>query len=278
MALLLVVPNALAQEQVRGSAATEAPVYYLFQTAQLSPDGPITAEFQYRIDDLVVGTDRAMVTFGAAESRLVPFPDSLSNRALLRGDEDLRVLVFANGALLADLDREQLLAYNRTLAYTQVSERDLRSFGTKIECNSPCSGGCGPYDDYDCDGVANYTDNCIDDANSNQADCDNDGYGDVCDTVDGTYQTSGGVDTCMTDKDHHVYKVTWEHHVEQRLVDTSSCNSPDQWNRWVRDDADCGINDGNYGCCLNLTLSIAAVGDDPNYWCSTGVRDNDYCH
>ncbi|MDY7095514.1 MAG: hypothetical protein SX243_21260 [Acidobacteriota bacterium] len=279
LALLLTPLGVSAQETAREAAPATDAAYYLFQAEQLGdPGGSVSVRFEYRQGYHVVGTTHAQVNFDGAQSRLVQIPSSLWNRALLDGEpEDLRVRVYAAGLLVADLDRQELLDYNRNLAYTQGLEQDLRSFGTKIQCDSPCSGGCGPYDDYDCDGVANYTDNCIDDANSNQADCDNDGAGDVCDYLDATYQGSGSIDTCMTDKDDHGAYITFEHHVEQWMVDVSSCGAPSMWSRWVRMDNDC-FSYTDKDCCNGLRNSIAAVGDDFMYWCANGIRNYDFCH
>lgn len=147
-----------------------------------------------------------------------------------------------------------------------------------VLCDSPCGGGCRPNEDYDCDGVINSVDNCTDDYNPDQEDCDGDGYGDVCDVIDATYQPTGAVETCMTDRDNHVVYFTFEHHVEQRMVDVSSCGAPAFWDRWIRSDTDCsGIDDEQ--CCLNgIGTSISQVGDNPSYWCGDGVRDVDFCH
>jgi hypothetical protein len=134
-----------------------------------------------------------------------------------------------------------------------------------------------PSQDYDCDGVSNANDNCTDDPNWNQSDCDGDGYGDVCDGLDGVFQPSGPVKTCMTDKDDHVVYKTFEHHVEQRLVDVTSCGSPDRWNRWIRSHAYCYGLDDQF-CCEGIGTSIQQVGDSLTLWCGSSHRNIDFCH
>ena len=54
-----------------------------------------------------------------------------------------------------------------------------------------CLAGCS-CTDTDNDGVCNNVDNCPTQANANQADCDNDGIGDVCDPQNATVSTSCG--------------------------------------------------------------------------------------
>lgn len=139
-----------------------------------------------------------------------------------------------------------------------------------------CRGSC-PNGDVDGDGVINSQDNCVFDWNAGQADCDGDNRGDVCDNFNGNYQRATSDATCMTDKDNHTFYFTFEHHVQWRERDVSSCGGPDRWKRRIRVDNDCfNISDRN--CCLGLRNSITAVGDDPNYWCDAAIRNRDYCH
>lgn len=139
-----------------------------------------------------------------------------------------------------------------------------------------CLLGC-PNWDSDGDGVLNGSDNCDTVPNANQANCDGDAYGDVCDGLNANYQDITGEQTCWTDKDSHVVYFTFEHHVEWLERDVSSCGAPDRWQRKVRKDNDCvGISD--YDCCIGLRFSISAVGDDPFYWCSAQIRDYNFCH
>lgn len=262
---------------------SEQPLYYLFSAEALGhPTDAVSARFEYRSDHLVLGTKEVLLRFGDASTLLIPIPPAAWN------SRELQLLVFADGLLLNVFDRDSLLEYNRVLQYTQrekmtstfsnpgsASGVDVRSLAGAA-CSGPC-GGCLAHQDYDCDDVINSEDNCPQKFNWGQEDCDGDGYGNVCDGSNGIFQPSGSVKTCMTDKDDHVTYKTFEHHVEQRLVDVSSCGSPDRWDRWIRMDNDCvGISDSD--CCWGLRFSISAVGDSESYWCSEGVRDIDFCH
>ncbi|MEM8932783.1 MAG: hypothetical protein AAGE94_16480 [Acidobacteriota bacterium] len=246
---------------------------YVFHAEQLGWPSEVEARFEYRSGPAVLATDTVLLKFTDAATVRVPIVPSID----LAQTEDARVLVYAGDLLLADLDRGDLVDYNRVMNFTQPTIAGLTRPAAKIDCGSPCGGGCGWNDDYDCDGVINATDNCTDDPNSNQADCDGDGYGDVCDGQNATYQATGSVDTCMTDKDDHVAYKTFEHHVEQRQTDVSSCGAPDTWNRWVRQDNDC-FNISDYNCCYGLRHSLSAVGDTYQSWCGAGVRNVDFCH
>lgn len=134
-----------------------------------------------------------------------------------------------------------------------------------------------PNFDSDGDGVANGSDNCPETPNASQADCDGDYLGDACDSFSAVYRRVTSESTCMTDKDNHVIHFDFEHHVEAREVDVSSCGAPDRWVRWIRDTAHC-FNISDYDCCMLLAPSIAGVGDNPFDWCAFYMRNIDYCH
>ena len=66
----------------------------------------------------------------------------------------------------------------------------------------------------------------------------------------------------MTDKDSHVVYFDFEHHVESRETDISSCGAPDRWVRRIRDTATC-FNISDYDCCFLLATSISHGGRRP---------------
>lgn len=134
------------------------------------------------------------------------------------------------------------------------------------------------YTDWDGDGVVDPSDNCPDTPNSNQANCDGDSFGDVCDSFNANYQAVTAEKTCMTDKDQHTLRsFTFEHHVEWLERDMSSCGGTDRWRSRIREDNTCAFI-SDYDCCFGLRVSISAVGDDPNYWCHSSIRNGNYCH
>lgn len=139
-----------------------------------------------------------------------------------------------------------------------------------------CYADCPNYDS-DFDGVANGSDNCVFTANSSQANCDGDSAGDACDGTNAIYQTVDPESTCWTDRDDHFGYFTYEHHVEWLERDVSSCGAPDRWRNRVRISNNC-VAISSLNCCLGLDDSIEAVGDDPDYWCSYGVHDINFCH
>lgn len=281
---------ALAGDEPTGAPSNEE-LFYLVQ-GDLSGDvtDGTTLRFEYRSGESVLSTHEVRLRIRRDETKAVSVPRPI--QIDVSNTPEPEVLVFADGLLLARFDRQSLLDYNRTIRYTharalaeQVGRRSfvpdpsagVRSSANLGICGSPCDGGCLPHEDFDCDGVANSVDNCTDDPNANQANCDGDAQGDVCDLNDGIFQPTGPVETCHTDKDDHVHIITWEHHVEQRLVDVTSCGSPDQWDHWVRFEDDCGITISDFICCNELANSIGAVGDDPDLWCGQ-LRDQNLCH
>jgi hypothetical protein len=285
-ALLLPLGPALAQAPERAGEG----LVYLLQAESLPNTGDgVSVRFEALNGQRVVASETLAVRLGPAESVVVPVP-ALVSAALAGADSGERELrVFAEDLQLNAFDAASLTRYQRMIRSTRSPEvaaltgRPKGEPTSDIMCESPCGGGCRPYEDYDCDGVANITDNCTDDPNSDQADCDNDGLGDVCDFTDGVFQNSGPVKTCMTDKDSHIGYTKWEHHVEQRLVDVSSCNSPDRWQRSIRssggccDVPPCGLGYTDQQCCMNsLGTSITQVGDSVPLWCGS-YRNDDRC-
>lgn len=142
------------------------------------------------------------------------------------------------------------------------------------DCRASCPNG-----DVDNDGVLNSQDNCVWTYNPNQANCDGDTWGNVCDGFNATYQAITSDKTCWIDKDHHGLYFSLEHWVEHKERDVSSCGAPDRWVRWVRAQASFCFNVTNQQCCESgLSTSILQVGDNPSHWCNPGIINNNYCH
>lgn len=136
------------------------------------------------------------------------------------------------------------------------------------DCRRSCGGNCDQlclddynycvdwcqYADTDGDGVLDGNDNCVEVANSNQADCDNDGAGNACDSLNGSFAPSGGKSVCASDRDNHVWGYTIEVTYQQTYVDTSSCHSPSR-NQHTVYTSSCTFTIGEYSCCQGATLS-----------------------
>lgn len=107
-----------------------------------------------------------------------------------------------------------------------------------------CVEGC-QYVDTDGDGVADSVDNCTQVPNANQADCDGDGVGTVCDGFNGSFLPTGKRLACASDKKAYPgytrYRVTYQ----QRYVDTTACQAPDRWNHST-------VTQKCYGFCQSL--------------------------
>jgi len=107
--------------------------------------------------------------------------------------------------------------------------------------------------DPDADGVLWQSDNCPRNANSNQADCDGDNIGDVCDALNGSFVATGTKTVCAADKDNHVAYFDIEVTYQQKYSDISACHSPDRWNHFVYSSSCYNISD--HYCCINTLLS-----------------------
>jgi hypothetical protein len=139
-----------------------------------------------------------------------------------------------------------------------------------------CLASCNNVDS-DGDGFVDSGDNCPAVFNPDQADCDGDHIGNVCDSLNAAYVTTIPERTCMIDKDEHVVHKTFEHWVESMQHDTSACGAPDCWLRRIRDSEDCSFNVSDEQCCRGLTPSLNATGALPEPWCTT-ARDQNFCH
>lgn len=269
-------------------AETDAPAFYAFQGEHFGVLTEVVhARFEYRIEKRIIHTERFVIRIAETDTVLVaiPHPNSVVPQG---GDRStIEFVVFVEDLLVNAFDLESLASYDAGLRNRFADElaalvpnADLRgpaySRGfQKVDCPE-----CGPPTDWDNDGVLNADDNCMGDYNPEQTDCDGDGMGDVCDPTDGIYTAIGSVYTCWTDKDNHILYETWEHHVEQRYRDVSSCGSPDTYDDWVRSDGQCylGYGTDEYCCNESIGTSIEQVGDNADYWCGDGIRNIDFCH
>lgn len=122
--------------------------------------------------------------------------------------------------------------------------------GFPPETPQSCPQDCSPPDDSDGDGIYNTFDNCPANWNPNQEDCDNDGLGDICDSVDGDYVPSSIQNqTCYIDKDDKVFFYYLEEWQESMEYDQSSCNSPNRWTRTRAQKVTCPLFQGEVYCC-----------------------------
>ena len=138
-----------------------------------------------------------------------------------------------------------------------------------VRCIWPCTTDpegiiwitCGEYGvcdpDIDDDGFYDYADNCPNTYNPNQADCDGDGLGDVCDSENGRFRSSGQGGLCQIVGRHHFFYVDVRAVSDRLEHDTSSCNSPDRWVIIQHEEHQCAFPPDNvYSCCVkNYGLS-----------------------
>ena len=149
-------------------------------------------------------------------------------------------------------------------------------------CDTSCTraGGlsstCGqfagnPANDLDGDGVVNTSDNCLCTPNSNQADCDGDGTGNVCDSENANYQLVSN-ERCWIDRDVHVVYYDLEDYWERRYVDFGSCGAADKYVRYRYNTAHCAgfpAPPPVQQCCTELIVNDL-------WWCTR--VDQNFCH
>lgn len=295
LSLLLVLGSVSVASHAAERAATPlelaGPSFFLvFEQHLAASADPVEIVFEFRDGERVIAKDSVWLGSLNGPEQLVRLPlESLAlwSRSALR-DPILRVL--SGDRVLETFDPQGLATYNQVLRYSRAAlfaeAIDLLGVALPAEpdgilCESPCGGGCGAGSDYDCDGIPLSQDNCPDHYNPNQANCDGDLWGDVCDAQDAVYQYTGPTDTCMTWKlSSPQTDPSWRHIVERYQVDVSSCNSPGRWRSWARASGFCSTaqNLTDFACCRQaIGNSILAVGDSDILWCSANQRNVDFC-
>ena len=147
--------------------------------------------------------------------------------------------------------------------------------GGNVYCLGPCNYvynicllACqNSQNDVDGDGVPNTQDNCPLVANANQANCDGDTLGDVCDGINGNYVTVQTDIPCMIDKDQHLGYFSLEYWVEDKQVDQSNCGGPVRYIQRIYDEATC-INVSPSSCCNAFYYDSGLCG----------FINQDFCH
>jgi len=160
-------------------------------------------------------------------------------------------------------------------------------YGSSLSCDTPCwvcmggdtiDGGCSnmewitcgqargnPENDLDSDGVDNSVDNCTCTANASQANCDGDGFGDACDSVNANYVYSHD-ELCMIDRDTHFGYFELERHFDRVYVDTSSCHAPNTYDTYEDPNSAWCYNISTYDCCRYVL-------EESEYWCNRVNQD-----
>lgn len=148
--------------------------------------------------------------------------------------------------------------------------------GSAARCNEVCRLPSGQLSmclnflsDYDGDGVPNSTDNCSCNPNANQANCDGDSRGDVCDPIDNSWQlTLDSSQVCEVDVDNHTFWETIELYVGD--VYQSSCTGATCIKKVLKDDFNCpGPSGATVSCCQSNASVIDCAGAWNSDQCGT---------
>lgn len=127
--------------------------------------------------------------------------------------------------------------------------------------NTTCWQYFGQFDsDLDDDGVANAADNCVCNANANQANCDGDGQGDVCDPENVKWVlTEDRNSACWIDHDQHAGYFTLERYSSELWTNVCGLGGT-CINRVFEYDADC-FNVSKLDCCYAFMGSYQECQD-----------------
>lgn len=150
--------------------------------------------------------------------------------------------------------------------------------GCRHACNGDCDMECSldglpstcfdwyhrSSDDGDGDGLDYWEDNCPCAANADQADCDDDGTGDVCDAVNEKWVFVQDLGRCETDSDVHWNHFTVEQFGARRYV--NECDSSECVDRYLLSSVNCNFSTQgcgtSAGACCNCYYQFS--------WC-TGI-------
>lgn len=132
---------------------------------------------------------------------------------------------------------------------------------------STCAAFLNRNQDYDADGVPYTSDNCACHANSNQANCDGDSRGDVCDSLNEKWVLVQDLGRCEWDDDDHAWGWTVEQYGAKRYQNV--CNNAYCVDRYLISSVNCSLSYGNPGNCCDSNYPLA--------WCIGGTCGSPNC-
>ncbi len=275
LVLLLFFSASLYASEPSGKGESPMHTYQFNLNHVKDHKAPAHGLIEYMANGEVLFSEKYVIETDGMIDNKVLLPD-VTALGVAYDKSDFTVHVYVNDTLVDQYSMAQLAAVKGPVDNTDAEKRF---------CIPTPDDDCDDFDpcdilqlpDCDGDGVPTNVDNCPSDYNPNQADCDNDGRGNVCDGQNGIFQQQGGEKTCEIDKDRHTFDFDLEHYVEKRLVDVSACGSPDRYIKRRALKRSCSTGTDTKFCCFSkLSNSILSFGDSPTYWCNR--IDQRLCH
>lgn len=122
-----------------------------------------------------------------------------------------------------------------------------------------------PANDFDGDGIGNASDNCLCTPNTNQANCDGDASGDVCDANNAKWVFVQDIGRCDWDEDIHLTKFTIEQYAAIKYKNV--CTGTFCFDRYISSSKSCNFSGSGCGSSAGACCTC----NYPLPWCSAST-------
>lgn len=187
------------------------------------------------------------------------------------------MIIRARFRLLAGL----LLGFAMANAVLAINEDRCAVMCSTAFCDETCQRADGSYttcaqfrgfpaNDYDGDGVSNAADNCLCTANTNQANCDGDAFGDACDAANVKWVFVQDIGRCAWDGDTHLGYFTVEQYASKKYKNV--CTGTFCYDKYLLSSATCTFGSGcgsSEGSCCTCRYPLAGWCQQTAFGCGS---------